>query len=93
MRDSAAVARALEKVHAEESSPLFYNNEQTLRATVKLAYFACRDKYIKMEELAGGKGYADVLKGCDVPVLLVGISYDKKTKKHSCLIELLESVG
>ncbi|MBQ7165836.1 MAG: AAA family ATPase, partial [Treponema sp.] len=125
--DEEAVARQLEKIHEEESSPLFYNNEQTLRATVKLAYFAYRDAYIQMEELPGGKGYADIvyfpkagigypallielkadgtdadgaigqikannypaaLKAYDVPILLVGISYDKKTRKHSCRIEL-----
>lgn len=122
-----AVAATLEKIHAEESAPLFYNNEQALRTAIKLAYFAYRDKYVQMEELPGGKGFADIvyfpkktigypallielkadgteasgaieqikannypdsLKDYEIPILLVGVSYDKKTRKHSCKIEL-----
>lgn len=125
--DEEIVATTLEKIHAEESAPLFYNNEQALRATIKLAYFAYRDKYVQMEELPGGKGYADIvyfprkntgypailielksdgteaggaiaqikannypdsLRNYEIPILLVGVSYDKKTRKHSCKIEL-----
>lgn len=34
--------------------------------------------------------YADCLKGYNGEVLLVGINYDKKTKKHSCSIEKMK---
>ena len=34
--------------------------------------------------------YADCLKGYSGEVLLVGINYDKKTKKHSCSIEKMK---
>ena len=34
--------------------------------------------------------YADCLKGYSGEVLLVGINYDKKTKKHSCGIEKMK---
>ncbi len=33
------------------------------------------------------KKYISVLKGYKGDVLLVGINYDKKTKKHACTIE------
>ena len=33
------------------------------------------------------KRYSGVLKGYDGNILLAGISYDKGTKKHSCIIE------
>ena len=33
------------------------------------------------------KEYIDALKDCQGDLLLAGISYDKKTKKHSCVIE------
>ena len=59
--NAGAVAAQIEKIHMEESSPLFYNNEQALRGAVKLAYFAYRDHYMKFEELPGGKGFADIV--------------------------------
>ena len=66
MKDTAnmraeAVAAELQKVHTEEYSPRHYNHEQSLRGTIKLAYFAYRDEDIQMEELAGATSYADIV--------------------------------
>ena len=36
------------------------------------------------------KHYADSLKDYKGNLLLVGINYDKKTKKHDCMIEKME---
>jgi hypothetical protein len=36
------------------------------------------------------KNYPQVLEGFDSDILLVGINYDEKTKKHSCRIEKVE---
>lgn len=58
--NEAAVAKNLQNVHMRESAPVWYNNEQALRAVVKLAFFTYRDHYIKLEELPGGTGYADL---------------------------------
>lgn len=33
------------------------------------------------------KNYSDTVKQYNGDILLVGISYDKKTKKHECVIE------
>lgn len=33
------------------------------------------------------KKYGDIFRGYDGKMLLVGINYDKETKKHSCMIE------
>lgn len=98
---------------------------------VKSALIVAVDGYARIEELPGGKGFADVaylpargtmrpaivvglkwdkpvdaavsqmaerpyaevLDGLDVPVLLVGVSYDAKTKRHSCSIRLREDDG
>ena len=125
--DERAVAEGFARVHDREAPPLFYNNEQALRAVVKSALVAAVDDYARIEELPGGKGYADVaylpargsmlpaivvelkwdrpvdaaveqvrerryadaLEGLDVPVLLVGVTYDAKTKEHRCRIELV----
>lgn len=66
MKDTAdmcadAVAAELQRVHTDEYSSRHYNSEQSLRGTIKLAYFAYKDEYIQLEELAGGTGYADIV--------------------------------
>ena len=120
-----AVAAQIEKIHREETTPLFYNREESLRSVVKLAYFSYKDQYLQFEELPAGDGFADILylpkKHSSAPallielkradsaagaitqikekkypeairkfgseILLVGISFDPKTKKHTCVIE------
>ncbi len=57
---AAAVAANIQKVHMKESAPLWYNDEQALRAVIKLAFFTYRDHYIKLEELPSGTGYIDM---------------------------------
>lgn len=127
--DEEAVATAIEEVHNAGTAPVFYNNEQALRSTIRFAYISCMEEFMKVEELASGIGYADVVyipkKGSAMPVilielkwnktedgainqikkkhypqvfkdyrgdiLLVGINYDVKNKKHSCRIEKLNS--
>ena len=117
-------AAQIQKIHNEECSPLFYNNEQSLRSVIKLAYFSYRDTFFQFEELPGGKGYADLIyypkKNLELPtvvielkwdqpagsaigqildrdypaplrdpgrdLLLVGITYDKANKSHTCQI-------
>ena len=117
-----------ECVHERDCSLLSYNNEQALRAVVKSSLVAAIDDYARMEELPGGKGFADVaylpargsdrpallvelkwnrpttaalerirnsrypasLCGLDVPILLVGITFDAKTRGYECQIEVLD---
>lgn len=55
-----AVAENIRQVHSKESAPLWYNDEQALRAIIKLAFFTYRDHYIKLEELPSGTGYVDM---------------------------------
>ena len=120
-----AVAGFIQEVHDSESAPVFYNDEQSLRYVVKMAYLSCMDHYARTEELPSGHGIADVvflpkkrsafpgmvvelkrnksttgairqikengyqkiLENYGGKVLLVGINYDTKTKKHTCEIE------
>ena len=119
------VAAALDEIRQEQYAPQFYNNEQALRAIVKYAYIAAVDRYVKIEEMPGGKGIADIVFLPTVPgelpamvvelkwnkssggaiaqirdknytanlkpykgnLLLVGVNYNAKTGKHTCLIE------
>ena len=43
--NAEAVAAQIEKIHREETAPLFYNNEQALRSVIKLAYISYKDHY------------------------------------------------
>lgn len=123
--DENAVVAQIERIHREETSPLHYNKEDSLRSVIKLAYYTYRDYYVQWEELPSGEGYADVaylpkydseypilliklkwnkdvqtaidqikakhypdsFKGYGREIILVGITYDKETKKHICKIE------
>ncbi|MBQ9242433.1 MAG: AAA family ATPase [Proteobacteria bacterium] len=91
MKDTAdmradAVASELQKVHTEEYSPRHYNNEQSLRGTIKLAYFAYKDEYLQLEELAGGTGYADIVylprRNSDYPALVIELKALDKSHPH-----------
>ena len=76
-----AVAAQIEKIHAEETAALFYNNEQALRSVVKLAYFSYKDYYLKFEELPAGNGYADIVylpkKDSPLPALVIELKWNK----------------
>lgn len=45
------VAGQIEKIHIEETAPVHYNRENSLRSVIKLAYYAYRYNYIQWEEL------------------------------------------
>lgn len=70
------VAQAIEESHLE-TSYLTYNDENALSYTISLALYAAKN-YTKALEDYHGK------------ILLVGISYDKKTREHQCKIEEIE---
>lgn len=82
-----AVAAELQKVHTEEYGPRHYNNEQALRGTIKLAYFAYKDEYVQLEELAGGTGYADIVylpkRNSDYPALVIELKALDKSHPHN----------
>ena len=79
-----AVAAQIEKVHSEETAALHYNSEQSLRSTIKLAYYTYRDHYVQFEELPGGKGFADVVylpkRDSSYPILVVELKWDQDAK-------------
>lgn len=56
-----AVAAQIEKIHAEETSPIHYNREDSLRSVIKLAFYTYRDHYLQWEEIPAGTGCADVI--------------------------------
>ena len=78
------MAAQIEKIHAEETAILFYNNEQALRSVIKLAYFSYKDYYLKFEELPAGDGYADIVylpkKDATLPGLVIELKWNKTAK-------------
>lgn len=123
--NAVEVGRLIDEAHSANTSPDFYNNEQSLRSVIALAYYSSKDDYLMIHELPGGIGYSDIVflprKTSGKPamvvelkwdksaegaiaqikakkyvqaienyggdILLVGINYDKSSKKHECVIE------
>ena len=123
--NAAAVARAIDLAHDENTSILAYNDENSLACVLTIAYIWAKNDYVIHREYATGKGYADLvmiprrnvnkpamvvelkfnntadtaidqIKRKEYPskiaeytgdILLVGINYDKETKRHECVIE------
>lgn len=83
-KNTDAVAAQIQKLHAEETSVLYYNNEQALRSIIKLAYFSYRDHYLKFEELPSGDGYADIVyfpkKSSPMPALVIELKWNQSAK-------------
>lgn len=73
--NTEAVAAQIEKVHLEADPSLNANNENALRAVIRLAYFGYQDHYMRMEELPNDQGCADLVylprPGESVPALVI----------------------
>ena len=52
---------AISRVHEENISILKYNDENSLACVLSLAYYAAKKTYEVYRELAGGKGFADLV--------------------------------
>lgn len=74
------VAEAIQGVHDLEYAPTLYNNEQSLRYVVKMAYLSCVDRYARIEELPSGHGLADVVfvpkRRSPLPAMIVELKRD-----------------
>lgn len=83
-RDEKKVAELIEKIHKEETVPLHYNSEESLRSVIKLAYYTYSDHYLQFEELPSGEGYADVvyipLPDSDWPPLVIELKWNKSAE-------------
>ena len=80
-RNEEAVAAQIEKLHREETAPLHYNKEDSLRSVIKLAYYTYRDHYLQFEELPSGEGYADIVympkHDSDWPALVIELKWNQ----------------
>lgn len=124
--NEGAVAAAIDAIHADSTSVLQYNDENSLACVLTIAYYTAKRNYLLIRELPAGKGFADIVllprPACKQPavvlelkydysaetainqihdkrypdvlrdyagdIVLVGINYDKKSKRHDCKIEI-----
>ena len=79
--DAEKVAEIVEQVHDENTSILQYNNENSLSCILSLAYYSAKKSYVMYRELAGGKGFADLVfiprKECQTPAFIVELKWNK----------------
>ena len=97
--DIEKVAAALDEAHLAISNPKNYNNEASLQAAIRLAYFTASSKYTIIQELTTGYGFADMgfipIDKKD-PAIIIELKYDKnadtaikqiKNKKYPAVLE------
>lgn len=82
--NAESVARAVQEVHDSNYAPTFYNNEQSLRYTIKMAYISCVDQYAKIEELPSGHGIADTVfvpkRRSPLPAMVIELKWDQSAE-------------
>lgn len=79
--DEKKVASMIEQVHQENTSILKYNDENSLACVISLAYYSAKKDYVVYRELAGGKGYADMVfvprSNINKPAIIVELKWNK----------------
>ena len=80
--DEEIVAEAVAKAHTEACSIQRYNNEGSFQSALHLAYYYAKSCYTIVNELPGGKGFADVAfipYKPDVPAIIIELKKDDTT--------------
>ena len=85
--DSEEVAKKIEKIHAEYSSVIQYNNENSLSSVLTIAYLSAMQFYFKpIRELPTGRGFADFVfipkpeYTKDYPALVVELKWNQNVQ-------------
>lgn len=83
-RDTEAVAMGIEQSHMANAPILKYNDENSLRCVIKLAYYNAINEYTIIDEMPAGKGYADIVfiprPFSDKPAMVIELKYNKSAK-------------
>ena len=79
--NAEVVAEAIDRIHADETSILRYNYENSLMCALYMAYYFAKKDYTWYRELPAGKGFADLVliprKGVDSPAIVIELKYNK----------------
>ncbi|MBQ4407226.1 MAG: AAA family ATPase [Bacteroidales bacterium] len=86
LKNSDAVAKALDNTHLHVSSSRNYNNENALAAAVYIAFVHALNYYNCFKELSTGKGFADlvyvpVVKSPEHPAIIIELKHNQSTGK------------
>ena len=78
--NEGAVAAAVDAIHADNTSILQYNNENSLACVLTIAYYTAKKDYLMIRELPAGKGFADIVllprPTCQKPAIVLELKYD-----------------
>lgn len=76
-----AVAAAIDTIHADNTSVLQYNDENSLACVLTIAYYTAKRDYFMIREFPAGKGFADIVllprPSCMRPAVVLELKYDK----------------
>ena len=82
--DEKAVSGYIEQAHQDISSILGYNNEETLRSVVSIAYYTAIRFYQFIKEFPSGKGFADMVflpyKHVNKPLIVIELKQNKSSE-------------
>ncbi|MCR5455240.1 MAG: ATP-binding protein [Bacteroidales bacterium] len=86
LKNSDAVAKALDNTHLHVTSNRNYNNENALAAAVYIAFVHALNYYNCFKELSTGKGFADlvyvpVVKSSEHPAIIMELKHNQSTGK------------
>ena len=86
LKNSDAVAKALDNTHLHVTSSRNYNNENALAAAVYIAFVHALNYYNCFKELSTGKGFADlvyvpVVKSPEHPAIIIELKHNQSTGK------------
>ena len=84
-KDSGKVAEIIELAHATYTSVLKYNDENSLRCVLTMAYFTAPGYYNIIREMPAGKGFADFVfipraNAGKRPAMIVELKYNKSAE-------------
>jgi hypothetical protein len=78
------VAELIDECHAENTSILKYNDENSLASCIALAYYTARKDYTIIRELPSGYGFADMVfvpkPRVEKPAMIVELKWNKKAE-------------
>ena len=75
-----AVAAAIDVIHADNTSVLKYNDENSLACVLTIAYYAAKRNFLFVREFPSGKGFADIVllprPTCSKPAIILELKCD-----------------
>ena len=82
--NAEAVAAAVDAIHADNTSVLQYNDENSLACVLTIAYYTAKRYYWMIRELPTGKGFADIVliprPSCKQTAVVLELKFDQSAE-------------